>query len=58
MLTGEPPFWVLPGGGRKAGESDAEAVAREVRKELGVAVEVGVVSPTCRPTHRTGRTRD
>lgn len=42
-LPCEPPFWVLPGGGREAGESDAEAVAREVREELGVAVEVGVV---------------
>ena len=42
-LPGEPPFWVLPGGGREAGESDAEAVAREVREELGVEVEVGVV---------------
>jgi 8-oxo-dGTP diphosphatase len=41
-LAGEPPFWVLPGGGREAGESDAEAVAREVREELGVVVEVGV----------------
>jgi ADP-ribose pyrophosphatase YjhB (NUDIX family) len=39
----EPPFWVLPGGGREAGESDAEAVAREVLEELGVTVEVGVV---------------
>lgn len=42
-LPGEPPFWMLPGGGREAGESDAEAVAREVREELGVAVEVGPV---------------
>lgn len=42
-VPGEPPFWVLPGGGREAGESDAEAVAREVREELGVAVEVGAV---------------
>lgn len=42
-LPGEPPFWVLPGGGREAGESDGEAVAREVREELGVAVEVGAV---------------
>jgi len=39
-LPGERPFWVLPGGGREAGESDAEAVAREVREELGVEVEV------------------
>lgn len=42
-LPGEPPFWTLPGGGREAGESDAQAVAREVREELGVAVEVGAV---------------
>jgi 8-oxo-dGTP pyrophosphatase MutT (NUDIX family) len=42
-LPGEPPFWVLPGGGREAGERDAEAVAREVREELGVEVEVGRV---------------
>lgn len=42
-LPGEPAFWVLPGGGREAGESDAEAVAREVREELGVDVEVGRV---------------
>lgn len=42
-VPGEPPFWVLPGGGREAGESDAEAVAREVREELGVTVEVGAV---------------
>jgi 8-oxo-dGTP diphosphatase len=42
-LPGEPPFWTLPGGGREAGESDARAVAREVREELGVAVEVGAV---------------
>lgn len=40
-MPGERPFWVLPGGGREAGESDAETVAREVREELGVEVEVG-----------------
>jgi len=39
----ERPFWVLPGGGREAGESDAAAVAREVWEELGVEVEVGRV---------------
>jgi 8-oxo-dGTP pyrophosphatase MutT (NUDIX family) len=42
-MPGEPPFWVLPGGGREPGESDEEAVAREVREELGVAVAVGRV---------------
>ena len=40
-LSGEPPFWALPGGGRETGESDAEAVAREAKEELGMAVEVG-----------------
>ena len=40
-LPGEPPFWVLPGGAREAGESDRQAVAREVREELGVEVDVG-----------------
>jgi 8-oxo-dGTP pyrophosphatase MutT (NUDIX family) len=40
-LPSEPPFWTLPGGGREAGESDAEAVAREVREELGIDVDVG-----------------
>jgi 8-oxo-dGTP pyrophosphatase MutT (NUDIX family) len=40
---GEPPFWVLPGGGREAGESAAECVAREVREEACVEVAVGPV---------------
>jgi 8-oxo-dGTP diphosphatase len=34
-------FWVLPGGGREAGESDADGIMREVREELGVDVVVG-----------------
>ncbi len=40
-LANGTAFWVLPGGGREAGESDAEAVLREVREELGVVVDVG-----------------
>jgi 8-oxo-dGTP diphosphatase len=31
-------FWTLPGGGVEAGESDDEAVCREVREEVGLRV--------------------
>ncbi len=34
-------LWELPGGKATAGESDAEALARELREELGVEVSVG-----------------
>lgn len=33
--------WSLPGGRIEAGESDTEALTREVREETGLAVEVG-----------------
>jgi ADP-ribose pyrophosphatase YjhB (NUDIX family) len=33
--------WELPGGTVEPGESDAEALVREVREEVGVEVEVG-----------------
>jgi 8-oxo-dGTP diphosphatase len=34
-------LWELPGGKVATGESDARALARELREELGVAVHVG-----------------
>ena len=37
----EAPFWALPGGGREAGESEEACVAREIREEAGIEVEVG-----------------
>ena len=36
-----PHLWEFPGGRREAGESDEDALKREVRERLGVDVEVG-----------------
>lgn len=36
-------FWILPGGGRETGESEAECIVREVREEAGVEVAVGLM---------------
>lgn len=36
-----PSMWEFPGGKVEPGESDADALAREVEERLGVAIEVG-----------------
>lgn len=36
-----PLLWEFPGGRVEADETDAEALAREVRDRLGISVEVG-----------------
>jgi len=38
---GDGPFYLLPGGGQRAGETLPEALQRECREEIGVDVIVG-----------------
>jgi len=34
-------FWVIPGGGQEAGESDEECLSREMKEETGLDVRIG-----------------
>lgn len=39
--AGQAGRWEFPGGKREAGESDASALARELKEELGVELGIG-----------------
>jgi mutator protein MutT len=45
---GQPGRWEFPGGKREAGERDEAALAREIREELAVEIEVGPLVWTVR----------
>lgn len=47
VQRGKPPgagLWTVPGGRLEGGETLAQAVAREVREETGLVVEVGALA--------------
>jgi 8-oxo-dGTP diphosphatase len=57
IRRGHPPgagLWSLPGGRIEPGETDAEALVREVREETGLAVEAGGLLGTVQRPARDG----
>jgi len=61
IKRGHPPgagLWSLPGGRIEPGETDAEALVREMREETGLVVEAGQLIGTVRRPAQGGGVLD